>query len=419
MTDLRHSPEVEAVLGRPAPWVARRGMLVLGLLIVALLLLSGLYRYPATLRGDLVLTTVDPPRRLQSPRDMTLERVLITNRDTVQAGQTLLLATDARARFEHVLALEDRLLEFRGSSPARLLQLTVSPKLLLGPLQDAVNVFRQRQEVYRNLADRRLDGYTSAELADMIGATEREVRQLRSGQTALEDAAARAQTELQREQTLQNEGLRNTDRLAWAQEQSVQAEEALQERVSALRAASLSVELMRNQIEAYRSGQQGSSRLAADELSGAFGQLQAAVASWKREFTVVSPVTGTAILQPEIKDGTYVREDQLLATVLPSDAGTTVGRVTVPVAGSGRLAVGQDVVVAFDRWPTLEYGSVHGQVASIGLVPVEGQITLEVAFPDGLVTSTGGRIEGSPLMQGQATIVVDRRRLLSRLLDRG
>ena len=418
MSDLRHSPEVEAVIGRPAPWVARRGMLVLSVIIGLLLVAGALYRYPTTLAGELVLTTVDPPRRLAAPRDMTLDRVLVANRDTVLAGQTLLLATDGRARFEHVLALEDQLLLYRGASPTGLLDLTIATKLLLGPLQDAVNDFQQRQEVYRNLADRRLDGYTSAELADMIGAKEREVRQLRRSQATLEDEAARARTEVDREETLQREGLRNADRLAAAHAALAEAEEALQERLGLLRSASLSIELMRSQIEAYRSGRQGSSWRAAAELSEAFEQLQAAVAGWKREFTVVSPVTGTVLLQPEVKNGTYVRQEQQLATVLPSNAGTTVGRVLLPVVGSGRLQEGQEVIVAFDRWPALKYGSVRGRVASIGLVPVDGNVSLEVAFPNGLATSTGGHIEGSPLMQGTATVIVDRRRLLSRLLDR-
>ena len=417
MSELRHSPEVEAVIGRPAPWVARRGMLLLGVVVGVLLVAGAFYRYPTTLSGELVLTTVDPPRQLAAPRDMTLGRVLVADRDTVRAGQMLLLASESRARFEHVLALEDQLLLFRGANPVGLLDLAVSNRLLLGPLQDAVNVFQQRQEIYRSLADRRLDGYTSAELTNMIASSERELRQLRQGQAALEDRAARARAEVDREETLAREGLRNAERLAAARATLTAAEEALQERFGTLRSVSLSIELMRNQIEAYRSGQQGSSRQAAGDLSEAFEQLQAAVANWKREFTVVSPVTGVVLLQPEVKDGTYVRQEQLLATVLPSDAGTTVGRVLLPVAGSGRVQEGQEVVVAFDRWPVLEYGSVRGRVTSVGPVPVAGQLSLEVAFPNGLLTSTGGRIEGSPLMQGSAAVIVDRRRLLNRLLS--
>ena len=414
--DVRHSPEVEQLLGRPAPWIARRGMLLLGVLVGTLLLLSTQYYYPSTLAGDLVLTTVDPPRRLLAQRDMTVERVLVAERDSVLAGQTLLIAADARARFEHVLSLEDRLLEYRGASPSRLLDFVISNKLLLGPIQDAVNDFQQRQEVFRNLADRRLDGYTSAELADRIGATEREVRQLRASQGPLEDAVASARDDLRREKTLREEGLRNTDRLATAETALRQAEERQQERAGDLRAASLSIELMRNQIEAYRSGQQGSSRQAGVELGEAFDRLQAAVASWKWEFTVVSPVTGTAILQTDVRAGSYVREDELLATVLPTAAGHTIGRIMLPVAGSGRLAVGQDVVVAFDRWPALEYGSVTGRVSSVGLVPIRGTINVEVTFPNGLMTSNGGQLAGSPLMEGQASIIVDRRSLLSRLI---
>ncbi|CAH1000370.1 hypothetical protein LEM8419_01523 [Neolewinella maritima] len=391
-------------------------MLLLTVLCGGLLLLSGLFYYPSTLHGTLTLTTVDPPRQLPARRDFTIEQVLVQDQEMVQAGQTILVATDARARFEHVLALEDRLLEYRGATPAKLVTLTLSPRLLLGPIQEAVNTFQQQQEIYQNVADRRLEGLTSAELANKIGASEREVRQLRMERSALEDRLAEARMEVEREETLQGEGLRNEARLAAARESVTEAEEQLQEQSAALRSASLSIELMTNQIDAYRSGRQGSSRQAALALSQAFEELQVAVASWKREFTVVSPVTGTVVLQPEIRPKTYLREGQLVATILPADAGQTIGRLTLPVRGSGRLSVGQPVIVAFDRWPALEYGSVMGEVKAIGAVPVDGSINLEVRFPNGLTTTTGGQLEGSPLMQGRASVIVDRRRVIQRLL---
>ena len=416
MDVMEHTSEVREIVGRPAPWLARNGYYVLIAIVTGLLLLAASYRYPSTLQGELVLSTVDPPRPLTAQTDMTVDRLLVSQRDTVAAGQTLVVAAGARARFEHVLALEDQLLEYRAAGAEQLLDLELSPALLLGPIQEAVGTFEQTQEVYRNVINRRLEGYTTQELTAMISQAENRLRELRNRRSQLDARLDRAIASVAREEELQREGLRNEDRLKDSREAELTARQAIQQLLGTVRQQSLSIELMRNQIAAYRDGRQGSSQQAATELTEAFDALQASVIAWKQEFTVVSPVNGTVVLQGDVREGGYLRRDQLVATVLPADAGGTVGRLRLPVAGSGRLAEGQEVIVRFDRWPVLEYGTVTGRVAGIGIVPVDEHIDVEVRFPQGLQTSFGSRLEGSPLMHGTADIVVDRRRLLQRLL---
>ena len=416
MAAVTHTTEVQEVISRPAPWVARYGLQILLVILTALALLAAVYRYPTTLTGTLVLTTVDPPRTLTARNDLTIDRLLVRDRDTVVAGQTLLVATNARATLEHVLALEDRLLEYRAATPDRLLDLRLTAGLLLGPLEEVVATFEQAQERYRNVVDRRLEAYTSTELGALIGQAEATLSSLRAELPQLENAVQRHTAALEREERLREEGLRNGDRLEATQAELRAASERLQAQFDTIRQKSLSIELMQNQIAAYRSGRQGSSQQLAAALRDRFDDLQAAVAGWKRDFTLVSPVSGTIVLQTDTRPGSYLRDGDLVATVLPTDAGSTVGRLRLPVAGTGRLAPGQDVVVRFDRWPSLAYGTVAGRVQTIGVIPTDGSIDVEVVFPHGLRSSTGGYLEGSPLMEGTADVVVDRRRLIQRLL---
>ncbi|MBB4077882.1 biotin carboxyl carrier protein [Lewinella aquimaris] len=413
------SPEVREVIGTPAGWVARNGTLLLVVIVLALGTFAALYTYPTTLVGEMVLTTVDPPRRLLARQDMEIQRVLVADRDTVSVGQTLIVASNGSARFEHVLYLEDQLIEHRGDDAPGLLDLNIPPTLVLGPIQESVYNFQDMQEVYRNLSIRRLDAFTSRELQTMIANAEREVVQLRNLQRALEQQLIQTRTALEAEVQLQQEGLGSADELAQAKQRLDRAEENLQRNTGNLRSVSFSIELMRNQIESYRSGRQGSTTQTASELKEAYQALQRTVATWKRDFTVVSPVSGTVVLQPDVREDNFLLKETMVATVLPLNAGNTIGVMKLHIRGSGKVSVGQRVVVQFPSWPSLEYGSVAGTVASVGVIPDGEYLTVEVTFPNGLLSSTGYRIESTPFMQGEATIIVERKSLIARLLNFG
>ncbi|MCP9235138.1 hypothetical protein [Lewinella sp. JB7] len=413
------SPEVREVIGTPAGWVARNGTLLLTLVVLGLAVFASFYTYPTTLAGELVLTTVDPPRRLLARQDMEIQRVLVADRDTVTAGQTLIVASNGSARFEHVLYLEDQLIEHRGDDAVNLLDVKIPPTLVLGPIQESVYHFQDKQQLYRTLSVRRLDAFTSRELQSMIENAEGEIRQLRDLQIALEQQLIETRAALEREEQLRQEGLGDGDQLTRLRQRVDRAEENLQRNVGDLRSASFSIELMRNQIESFRSGRQGSTSQTGTELKEAYESLQRSVADWKRDYTVVSPVSGTVVLQPDVQEDNFLLKETMVATVLPRNAGNTIGIMKLHIRGSGKVAVGQRVVVRFPSWPSLEYGSVTGSVASVGVIPDGEFLTVEVTFPDGLTSSTGYRIESTPFMQGEASIIVERKSLIARLLNIG
>lgn len=420
MMEIQHSErgqDVQEIIGTPANWLARYGTALLLLLVVSLVTVASFYTYPTVVEGDLTLTTIDPPRPLRARQDFPVQDILVENRDTVDAGQAIVIAANGRARFEHVLALEDLLISTRGKDDAGLIELEIPATLILGQLQDAVYEFQDKQEVYRNLALSRLDGYTTRELEAQIRDRERYIRRQRSLQADLEDKLIGLRARLSREEQLANDGIDNRDQLGAARRMVQSKEEDLQRSMSNLRSASFEIEIRRNQIESYRSGRSGSAGQAAVAMREAFEDLQSAVANWKRDFTLVSPVTGTVVFAPSLREAAYIFEQSLIATVIPLNTGGIIGQVTLPVRGSVKVDIGQRVLVRFPKYPYLEYGSVEGRIVDKGIIPIEEKITVEVEFPDGLVTTTGFPIEPEPFMQGEASIITEQKRLMARFLD--
>ncbi|MTB53812.1 HlyD family efflux transporter periplasmic adaptor subunit [Lewinella sp. W8] len=414
---LRRSQDVEEVIGTPPVWLAKYGTLVLLVFVVSLATLASFYSYPDVVEGELTLTTIDPPRRLQVKQDFSIDRILVNSGDTVEAAQTLMVAK-TRGTYEHLSSLDTRLYNMRDQTDQALAELEIPANWNLGEIQEAVYDFQEKQEVYNNLVARRLDGLTTPELRRRIAERERYIREQRQLQERLERQLQGERERLTREEQLLRDGIDNQEQLNTAR-RSVEITEAdLQRSRSNVRAASFDIELMRNQIESYRGGLPSTVAKAADDLRNSFSALRASLGEWMRDYTVVSPVRGQVLFDRLIQKDRFLLQASEVATVIPATNSDIIGRIDLALKGSGKVEVGQRVMVQFDNYPYLEFGSVQGVVMNKGTIPTDRKITVEVAFPKGLKTTIGRRLEPSPLMHGQANIITDDETLLRRFLGR-
>jgi HlyD family secretion protein len=109
--------------------------------------------------------------------------------------------------------------------------------------------------------------------------------------------------------------------------------------------------------------------------------------------------------------------EQVLSIVPPVQTGKIIGRLSLPVAGSGKVKSGQRVVVKLDGYPFHEFGSLTGTVKSKSLIPQDETYNILVDLPTELKTNYGKRIPFEQQMQGQAEIVTEDKRFLERILE--
>lgn len=95
-----------------------------------------------------------------------------------------------------------------------------------------------------------------------------------------------------------------------------------------------------------------------------------------------------------------------------------VGKVLLPMEGSGKVEVGQRVIIRLSAFPEHEFGFIKGEVASISPVPdSKNRYVLEILLTNGLETTYGKELPPIKTMTGTATIVTKERSLLKRLLN--
>jgi len=101
--------------------------------------------------------------------------------------------------------------------------------------------------------------------------------------------------------------------------------------------------------------------------------------------------------------------------VVPPQSDTLVGRMSLPIVGSGKVLPGQRVILKFDNYPYHEFGTVRGQVISKALVPKDEQYAIIVSLPDGLKTSHKNTLPFEQQLQGKAEIITDDKSFLERI----
>ena len=84
---------------------------------------------------------------------------------------------------------------------------------------------------------------------------------------------------------------------------------------------------------------------------------------------------------------------------------------------SGKIKEGHRVNIKVYGYPYMEYGTLHGNVATISLISNENFYYINVELLSELKTNTGKILNFTGEMTGEAEIITDDRSLLSRVLS--
>jgi hypothetical protein len=103
-------------------------------------------------------------------------------------------------------------------------------------------------------------------------------------------------------------------------------------------------------------------------------------------------------------------------TVLPENENKITGRMEIPISGSGKVKVGQDIMLKLSNYPYMEYGVIYGKIKSISLVPYKENYIAEIEIPS-LTTNYHYTIPFNQQMEGIVGIIVKDVSLFERFLQ--
>lgn len=420
-----YSEEAQEILGKIPSWIVRWGITVILVIFGGILICCYFIKYPDVVVAPISITTINPPSDLAARYTGLLDTVCIKNGQHVKKGQLLMLLStpadynDVVAIKQHLIASRDLLFSEMVSSP------WADREYTLGELQSIYSQFEQKCTDFRHYLSANNITQKKMLLEEQISKNQQYFGRLKQQHNLLQKDLLYEIANQQRDSLLlQDAVISEID-----YQTSVRNLIAKQNAKAGFEATMTSTELniIQTKQQLIELSLQQNNEIATYErdLNQLRQQLLAQIAQWGEQYVITAPSDGSVSLMSYWSKNQRVSVGDILASVIPDGPTEIVGRMLVPSAGFGKVAMGQTVNVKLNGYPYMEFGVLKGIIRSVSAVPEmvqtsDGQSIVyitEAVFPIGLTTSYKRDLPMIQEMDGTGEIITEDMRLISRFFQ--
>lgn len=412
------SEEVQEVMNHVPSWILRQGITVLCCIVIILLAGSYLFKYPDIVEAEITVSTQNPPVYIVTKVAGRLEELNISNGIEVEK-ETILGVIENAAKTKDILLVKRRMQQWetRNYQLSEGKQLFDGQYLQLGEVQAAYASFVSALNDYAEFVEQ--DYYNKKLTNSQKNLSNRkEYYQL-----------AEKQYQLAKQDQVLAKRMYGRDSILYARKVIMDNEydEAqrnyLQHRQSheGMRMSLSQIEMQidqdkENLLDLHHQALTEEQKYTIN-LKNAIEQLQAGITSWEQRYLLIAPVSGKLTFMSVWSDNQYLASGEILFVIAPETGSQPIGRALLPVQGSGKVKVGQQVNIRLNNYPDQEFGYVKGKVINVSPVPTEeAKYVVDIGLPDGLRTNYDKDLPMSRELKGTAEIITEDMRLIERLL---
>lgn len=407
------SESVQDILTQPPHWMIRWGNTIIFLILVLILMMSYVIKYPEFIPAPIIVTSQNPPEKLEARTNSKIEKIFIKDHQEVKKDQVLMVMQSS-ANYKDVLALK-KIIDSLSPNQLSSFPLSETSHFKLGELQGDYNSFAKAFQDEALFT--RLQPYAPENLAANQSLSEYRVRiATTKQQKSLEQAKYElTKKNYSRSQELFNQGVISSMELENEKIKYIQAQQNLEN-------INISLSQMEEGISNLNKTKSGTAiNTEKDKITYStqtlqlFEQLRKSLKQWEQNYLLISNTEGIASFQQFFGENQFIKAGDAVLSILPKNREKLVGRMSVPATNSGKIASGEKVLIKLDNYRYQEYGIVEGKVQNISLSPdKDGNYYVDVLLPKGLKTSYNKNLVFDKELKGSAEIVTQDLRLIER-----
>lgn len=402
------SEEVQEIITTPPAWLIRWGITLVFIITCGVIFLSFFIKYPDFIMSRVMVTTVEPTEKIIARTSGQIDRLWVSNGEKVQAGQSL-ASMKSTADVHSVLLLKKLLDEIPfGKNNGFFFPLDSLSDVVLGEIELAFVEFERAYMEFR-LLERlqpslvRLEGNRQSI---------QEIHERLSSQLAqkeiLERKVSLVETDFKRNKILYEGGVIAAKDFESREMEYLQVQEQVNGMTISI---SQLQEALVNAGQTLKSTQvskeQDESR-ALINLIQSFHGLKRAVKEWERNYVLVSSTDGEVSFQGVWGEHQFVQSGEQVFSILPDQRSELLGKMIVSSQNTGKISMGQRVLIKLDNFPFQQFGTLRGEVGSISVSPdEEGNYVVYSSLPAGMETSYGKEIQLKQELLGTAEIITE------------
>lgn len=412
------SEEVQDILGQVPSWIVRWGTVVILATVLVILAGSLIFRYPDKKRADIKITTENPPDNLIARIDGQIERFFVDDGQFVKVNTHLALI-ESPAEYSDVLNLRYDIEEIRTiiGNLDKGEYIPLENTYTLGEIQAAYAEFIKAYDDYFKFIG--LDSH-----AKKIALIQEEIRRYQSLNKRLDQQVRILQRDFElakaqynRDKKLHTEGHTADAELDRSEQNMNQAQLAMEKSRENRESNGIQISQLGQEIQDLELTAHNERDNMDTDVREAFEKLIARIDIWEQDHLLKAHIDGVVSYTSFYSETQNVRKGDIVMTVIPDNPGEIIGKIDMPIEGSGKVDIGQTVHIQFTDFPHLQFGMVEGRIRTISQVPTDQLYRVEVDFPKGLTTYYDFKIPFKSEMYGRAEIITDERVLIERIFD--
>lgn len=401
------SEEFQEVLGSVPSWILRRGISLIGIIVLITLIGSAIFKYPDIITTTMSLTGSIPAAGLVARTSGKIQEINITDKQNVQAGDYLAVIENP-ADTKDIQTLKQYIEELNQKIDT-IISLP-SKDLNLGSMQSLYSSF------YITLFDyyefKRLQYYSRKIdfMKERIGQHYGYYKSMLGQKNIINEQLQLNRNQYQRDSLLNKRGVISSEELEISRNQYLQGYLSLENIRSTIQNTEIQITQMQENLLDTEYQYQDKKNQLETQLKTYISQLLTEIQAWELNYVLITPIDGQVTFTNYWIRNQNVTTGETVFTVIPQDEGKIIGKARMPLTRSGKVRPGQKVNIRFSNFPDNEFGIVVGYVKIISMVPVKdaqgvGYYTVEIELPEGLNTTYKKTLPFLPEMQAQADII--------------
>ncbi|MCH7410654.1 HlyD family secretion protein [Belliella sp. DSM 111904] len=410
------SEEVQEIISSPPSWIIRWGITLMFFLVGMLIMLSFFIKYPDYITAKVMVTTLQPTEKVIARGTGQIDKMFVNNGESVEVGQRL-ASIKTTGDFNSVLTLLNHLESIPfGVSNGYDFPIETTSGLELGEIEVAYTSFERSYLEYKLIEKlkpflNQLEGqeYAILEARDRL-------EQQKSQKKLLEKKFDLVKKDFDRNKGLFQDGAISARDFEIKEIEYIQIQEQLNQMsitISQLQGIIANAENSINSTVILK--EQEESRSLNNLVQSYYG-LKRSVREWEQQYVLRAWTNGLVSFQNVWAENQIVTSGDHIFTIFPENKTDLIGKLTVPSLNSGKVELGQKVLIKLDNFPYQQFGTLNGTINNISISPdSEGNYLIYIDIPDGTRTSYQQEIPLNQELLGTAEIITEDLSIAERL----
>jgi len=414
------SDQVKEILGRAPNWVIRWGITVVFIIIIAVLMGAALISYNDVIPARIVITSENPPVYLAAKTSGRLTNIFVEADQMVKEDEVL-AEIENTANFDDVYLLKSKIENFVPSiQDIDSLRLVFPSLLELGPIQNAYGAFITEYQNYILFNTLEPNKRESVVIKRQILEQKDLLSKQRKQLSLFQEELVLSKAAYDRSQTLYERGVLSKSEFEDASRAYLSDRQRYENLETAISNTEISIANNNNVLTQTNIQGEEFSNNYRQQLEKAYQNLVNEIRNWEQMFILKSPINGRITIFDIWNKYQNVTAGEVIFTIVPADYQKLIGKVSMPIQNSGKVKLGQEVIIKLDNYPNQEWGSLRGSITNISDVPKQAagsEAPYYAMYVDisTLETSYDKEIEFRQEMQGSAEIIVEELTILQRI----